>query len=100
MLLRLILCLLIAALGSPAAAVECHEAPAMRMTMLAHAGGPVQHPHEAVAPHACVGCIPPEMLRANVFATPLAGSSMPALRMMTAFVPGRGTPPALPPPRA
>lgn len=100
MLLRLLLCLLITALGSPAAVAECHDAPAMRMTMSAHSGTPMQRQHDAVAPHACVGCIPPEMLRTNALAAPLLVAALPTARALTTRVPDHGTPPALPPPRA
>jgi hypothetical protein len=97
MLLRLFLCVLLAALGCSAAATDCHAAPATRMTMAA--GAPMQHRHDAAAPHACIGCIPPEMLRAATPAAPLCAVALPGSYPFAVLYAGAAAPPALPPPR-
>jgi len=100
MVMRVLLCLLLAALGCQAMATECHDAPAMRMAMVAHPAMPAQHQHDTAAPHACIGCIPPESLRANALDAPVAARALPALPTLKTLATASGTPPALPPPRA
>lgn len=97
MVLRLFLCVLLAALGCSAAATDCHAAPATRMAMPTDA--PMRHGHEATPPHACIGCIPPESLRATMPAAPLLNPALPAPYTLATLDRGAETPPALPPPR-
>jgi hypothetical protein len=98
MLLRLFLCVLLATIGCPGAATDCHAAPAPGMAMAA--GAPMQHHHAATPPHACIGCIPPETLRAPVAGALALAAARPMAYALAALDPDAGTPPALPPPRA
>ncbi|WP_260597981.1 hypothetical protein [Sphingomonas endolithica] len=104
MIARLILMLLLACLALPAmASAPCHDGSgemagmAMPHTMPA----PVENQErQALAVHACMGCIPPAtLLRAGV-AAPMPLAALPAGRALIRFDRGRMTPPATPPPRA
>ncbi|WP_242151026.1 hypothetical protein [Sphingomonas sp. BAUL-RG-20F-R05-02] len=98
MLLRLLLCLLLATLGcQPAAAMPCHDAGGM--TMAAEHGTPAERHHEAMPAHACLGCIPPETLRAGALPAPVVAPTLPVAPAPARLDPDGGTPPALPPPR-
>lgn len=97
MIRRLILLLLmaLAAVPTPAMAGACHREPER------HASGHGQPPadEDAAPSHACVGCVPPgDWLRERVAAPAPSPDPAPATRV-SALALGRGTPPALPPPR-
>ena len=100
MLARLILALLLAAFALPAmAASPCHEGGVMAaMTMSDHPGKPAP-PHDAVAGHVCIGCVPPSNWASAPIVTPLATARAPRVWTAARLDPGAGYPPVLPPPR-
>ena len=101
MLLRLLLCVLLATLGcQPVAAMPCHDTGGMTMAMPAQHDTPVERHHEAMPSHACLGCIPPETLRASALPAPVSVRTLPVAPAPATLDPDGGTPPALPPPRA
>ena len=106
MFARLILALLLAAFALPALANgPCHDAPsaakAATMAAAMHHGTPGKPAQDdrATAPHVCIGCIPPVSLARRALAAPVAATALPRRIVASAFMPGTGAPPALPPPR-
>lgn len=98
MLVRLLLTLLLALFAAPAMATDCHGAKAAHHEMPSGHDAPAPS-DEALAPHACVGCIPPsDWLGARLDTPPLAPSADP-VASVTALRLGQAPPPALPPPR-
>lgn len=100
MLARLLLALLALVFATPVTAAACHAQPAREhhAGMSHHGAVPVES-DEAAAVEACVGCVPPSNWIAPRVAEPLASPApVPAARALTLSI-GRGTPPALPPPR-
>ena len=101
-LARLILALLLAAFAFPAMANgPCHDAPAM-MPMAHHGDAPRHMPasdERGVAPHVCIGCIPPATIAPRAVATPFAYAPMRRAIVASAVAPGLRAPPILPPPR-
>lgn len=99
MLFRLVLALFLAMSALPGAApAACHEGNGITADSMAMHHRPAPRPDAAVA-HGCIGCVPPsDWLRApDVAAAP---ASRPLLvARATRLELGRGTPPALPPPR-
>ncbi|WP_242137549.1 hypothetical protein [Sphingomonas sp. TREG-RG-20F-R18-01] len=102
MLARLILALLLAAFAFPAMANgPCHDAPAM-MPMAHHGDAPRHMPasdERGMAPHVCIGCIPPATIAPRPVATPFAYAPMRRAIVASAVAPGLRAPPILPPPR-
>ncbi len=101
-LARLILALLLAAFAFPAMANgPCHDAPAM-MPMAHHGAAKHRMPgsdERGLAPHVCIGCIPPATIAPRPVATPFAYAPMRRAIVASAFAPGLRAPPILPPPR-
>jgi hypothetical protein len=101
MTIRLLLALLAAALALPAVApAACHDAaqPAPSAHHATMPGHPAPH-GDAEAVHGCIGCIPPsDWLRAPVVAAIRVAPPVRVARVTTLDI-GRGSPPALPPPR-
>jgi len=106
MLIRLLLTLMLAMAGIPAAAMPCHDAAPVEAPMAGHSMThsmplPDHAPSRDAAPtgHFCVGCIPPvALLGARVEAPPAMPAAAPVARTLR-LDPGRGDPPSLPPPR-
>lgn len=103
MLFRLLLALLLATFAMPGAApAACHDANEAAPHATAMAMAIDRHPSprsDADAVHGCIGCIPPsDWLRAPLVAAAPLSRSILIARAMRLDV-GRGTPPALPPPR-
>jgi hypothetical protein len=108
---RMILALLLAAFAVPAmASGPCHDSPAMMpgMMMAGMAAPMAQHrdaQHDrsdqprGMAPHVCIGCIPPAMIAPRPVSTPFDYAPMPRAIVTTAFAAGLRAPPILPPPR-
>jgi hypothetical protein len=103
---RMILALLLAAFAFPAMANgPCHDSPAMMAAM----AGPMMHHQNAqhdrsdqprgMAPHVCIGCIPPAMVAPRPVSTPFGYAPVPRAIAATAFAAGLSAPPILPPPR-
>ena len=104
MIARLILVLLLACLALPAmAAAPCNDGSGeMARMAMPHAmpAAPDEHERNAVAVHACMGCIPPATLLRAAVVAPLPIVALPLGSALVRFDRGRMTPPATPPPRA
>ncbi|PAX09448.1 hypothetical protein [Sphingomonas lenta] len=100
MLARLLLALLAIVFATPVAAAACHVQPAREQHAdMAHHGSAPADSDEAAPADACVGCVPPSTWIAPRVAEPVAFAA-PMLAATVALLSlGRGTPPALPPPR-
>lgn len=100
MLARLLLALLAIALATPVAAAACHVQPARgeHAGMAHHAPAPADKDESAPA-KACVGCVPPSTWIAPRVTAPVAFAAPTLSAVVASLSLGRGTPPALPPPR-
>jgi hypothetical protein len=106
MLMRFFLVLLFAAFALPAAApAACHgKSTAAPHAMPAMAGAPTEGmgqeaDHKAIAPHGCIGCIPPSAwTAAQIDDVPPVAAAVPVERAAV-FDIGMTAAPALPPPR-
>lgn len=100
MVARLILALLALVFVTPVAAAACHA----QATPDHHASAPHHGSMPADADHgapteACVGCVPPSDWDAARVAEPVLAPEPTPAAQVAALSLGRGTPPALPPPR-
>ncbi len=100
---RMILAVLLAAFAFPAMANgPCHDSPAMMATMTHHDDAPHKMPasdERGMAPHVCIGCIPPATIAPRPVATPYSYAPIRRAIIASAFAPGLSAPPILPPPR-
>lgn len=95
LLILLALCLSLPATAMPAA--PCHD---MAMAAADGSDRPAQdRPATAPLQHVCVGCVPPNDALRGPVALPALGRAPAPLAIVRRLDIGRGTPPALPPPR-
>ena len=101
MLARLILFLLALAFAAPAATAACHaRAVGHHAAAPSHHGSaPVEREDDAVAPMACIGCVPPSNWTPGRLGGAVHAPVDPVAERIAALSIGRGAPPTLPPPR-
>ena len=101
---RLIFALLLACLALPATAtMPCHDGRGQAVTAMkaaeSHAAPMPHHRDPATAAHVCIGCVPPSSWRAAPDLAPPLLAEAPPVAALARLDPGRGAPPATPPPR-
>ena len=107
MFARLILALLLAAFALPVmASVPCHDGSTgmvgISATTMHHDAPPPARDYDqkAIAPHACMGCIPPSTLAQHIVAAQQPVHDVRQPMLAARFDPGLKPQPDTPPPRA